>query len=128
MVMSISGRQLLWIAFIACASLGAALGLRYLLVENPKTQEVCQLGAAGMGCTAVRFLIALFQYSVFGWIALIAAALNLLRPSLLVFGIGVAATSFGLVMYNAGLAAFGLALLLLTPARLSQGTASMPGQ
>jgi hypothetical protein len=126
--MSFSRRQLVWIAFVACASLGAALILRYLLVENPKIQEVCQLGAAGIGCTTLRFLIALFQYSVFGWIALIAAALNLFRPSPLVFSIAVAATSFGLIMYNAGLAAFGLALLLLTPARISRSTASMQGQ
>jgi hypothetical protein len=126
--MSFSRRQLLWVAFIACASFSAALCLRYLLVENPKTQEVCQLGAAGLGCAALRLLIALFQYSVFGWIALTAAALNLFRPSLLVFSIAVAATSLGLIMYNAGLAAFALALLLLTPARLSRGKACMPGQ
>jgi hypothetical protein len=126
--MSLPRRQLLWIAFIAAASFGAALCLRYLVVENPRTQEFCQLGAAGLGCMALRLLIALFQYSVFGWIALIAAALNLFRPSLLVFSIALAATSFGLIMYNAGLAAFGLPLLLLTPARLSRGTASLPRQ
>ena len=126
--MNLTRRQALWIVSIACVSFAVALRLRHLVVENPTIQEKCQLGAAGAGCTALRLLIVFFQYSVFGWIALIAAALNLFRPSLLVFSIGVAATSFGLIMYNAGLAAFGLALLLLTPARLSRGTASMPGQ
>ena len=126
--MSFSRRQVLSIAFIACSSFAIALCLRYLVVENPKLQEICQLGAPGVGCCALRVLIALFQWSVFGWIALIAAALNLLRPSVLVFSIAVSATSLALIMYNAGLAAFALALLLLAPARLSRGTASLPRQ
>ena len=126
--MSSSRRQALWVAFVACVFFGAALCLRYLLIENPKTTETCQGGAAGLRCEFVRILISLFQYSVFGWVAIIAAALNLVRPSLWIFSIAAAATGFGLVLYNAGLAAFALALLLLSLARVSPGAASMPRQ
>jgi hypothetical protein len=126
--MSSSRRQALWVAFVACVFFGAALCLRYLLIENPKTTETCQGGAAGLRCEFARTLISLFQYSVFGWVATIAAALNLVRPSLWIFSIAAAATSFGLVLYNAGLAAFAVALLLLSLARVSPGAASMPGE
>jgi hypothetical protein len=123
-----SRRKSVFVVLIACVFFGAALCLRYLLIENPKTTETCQGGAAGLRCEFARTLISLFQYSVFGWVATIAAALNLVRPSLWIFSIAAAATSFGLVLYNAGLAAFAVALLLLSLARVSPGAASMPGQ
>ena len=126
--MSSSRRQALWVAFVACVFFGAALCLRYLLIENPKTTETCQGGAAGLRCEFVRTLISLFQYSVFGWVAIIAATLNLIRPSLWIFSIAAAATGFGLILYNAGLAALAVALLLLSLARVSPGAASMPGE
>ena len=126
--MSSSWRQVLWVAFVACVFFGAALCLRYLLIENPNTTEMCQEGAAGLRCEFARTLISLFQYSAFGLVATIAAALNLVRPSLWIFSIAAAATGFGLVLYNAGLAAFAVALLLLSLARVSPGAASMPGQ
>ena len=116
----------MFVAVVACVFFGAALCLRYLLIENPKTTETCQGAAAGLRCELVRTLISLFQYSVFGWAAIVAAALNLIRPSLWLFSIAAAATSFGLILYNAGLAAFAVALLLLSLARVSPGAASMP--
>jgi hypothetical protein len=126
--MGFSRRQILWIACIASTSLALALCVRYLVVENPKISEMCEGWAPGWDCASRRAFICAFQYLLFGWIAVLAAALNLFRPSMPMLSIAVAATSWALVLYNAGLAALATALLLLSLARLPQGTASMPGQ
>ena len=57
------------------------------------------------------------HHSVFGWAALVIAALNLLRPSLVLFALALAAACFGVVLYNVGLAALAAGLLLLSLAR-----------
>jgi hypothetical protein len=126
--MDFSRRQILWIVCIASTSLAVALCVRYLVVENPKISEMCEGWAPGWDCASRRAFISAFQYLLFGWIALFVAALNLFRPSMPMLSIAVAATSWALVLYNAGLAALATALLLLSLARLPQGTASMPGQ
>jgi len=46
-----------------------------------------------------------------------AALLNLLRPSVPLFAISLAAASFGIVMHNLGLSAFAGALLIVSLAR-----------
>jgi hypothetical protein len=68
-------------------------------------------------CTTFRLTIVLFEHSVFGWVALVAAALNLLRPSLVLVSLALAAAGFGLVLHNAGLAGLAVALLILSLAR-----------
>jgi len=62
-------------------------------------------------------VIDLFTYSVFGWFALIVAALNLLRPSLFLFGAALAAACYGIVLYNISLSALAGGLLVLSLAR-----------
>ena len=62
-------------------------------------------------------VILLFIRSVFGWTALIAAAINLVRPNAVVFGIGLVAAAMGLVLYNTRLSALAVPLLLLSLAR-----------
>jgi hypothetical protein len=61
--------------------------------------------------------IALFTYSAFGWAALVAAAVNLLRPSLVLFAIALAAACLGVVLYNVGLSSLAIGLLVLSFAR-----------
>ena len=53
----------------------------------------------------------------FGWIALIVAILNLLRPSMVLMSFALIPTSFGLVLHNTNLCGFAAALLLLSLAR-----------
>jgi hypothetical protein len=50
-------------------------------------------------------------------LALAAAILNLLRPSLVLTGIALAAAGFGIVLYNVALAGIAVALLILSLAR-----------
>ena len=49
--------------------------------------------------------------------ALIIAAINLLRPSLLLFGLALATACFGVVLYNVNLSALAVGLLVLSLAR-----------
>jgi hypothetical protein len=62
-------------------------------------------------------VIAFFNHSVFGWIALGAALLNLVRPAIALVAIALAAAGFGLVLHNADLSGLAVALLVLSLAR-----------
>ena len=59
----------------------------------------------------------LFTPSVFGAVALGAALLNLVRPSVLLCAVALIAAGFGLVLYNAALSALAVAVLILSLAR-----------
>jgi hypothetical protein len=62
-------------------------------------------------------VIVLSNHSVFGWVALGAAVLNLIRPSILLVAVALAAAAFGVVLHNANLAGLAAALLMLSLAR-----------
>jgi hypothetical protein len=77
----------------------------------------CQAGLTTWLCTTFRVVIALFNHSVFGWVALGAALLNLLRPAIPLVAIALAAAGFGLVLHNADLSGLAVALLVVSLAR-----------
>ena len=54
---------------------------------------------------------------VFGWVALIAAGVQLWRPNVVTFGTGVVFAILGLVLYNTRISALAAALLVLSLAR-----------
>jgi hypothetical protein len=112
-----SARAINWLLVIGFCSFGYALYLRYLAIEQSTVGLACDAGLRTWLCATRRVVAALFDHSVFGWLALAVAALNLLRPSLVLFAIALAATAFGLVLYNAGLAAVATGLLILSLAR-----------
>jgi hypothetical protein len=110
-------RQANWLIAIGLLSVGYALYLRYLGVEYTSVGLACQAGAQTWLCFTRKIVIALFTNSVFGFVALTAAILNLIRPSLVLLAIGLAAAGFGVVLYNVGLAALAAGLLILSLAR-----------
>jgi hypothetical protein len=112
-----TARQTNWLLVIGFLALGEALYLRYLAIEYATVALACQAGLQTWLCTTFRLVIALFNHSVFGWIALSAALLNLLRPSIILVSIGLAAAGFGLVLHNAGLSGLAVALLVVSLAR-----------
>ncbi len=112
-----SARQTNWLLMVGFAALGQALYLRYLAIEYAQVSLACQGGLDTWLCATFRLTIVLYNHAVFGWIALIAALLNLLRPSLVLVTIALVATGFGLVLHNAGLAGLAAALLMLSLAR-----------
>jgi hypothetical protein len=102
---------------IGFCALGYALYLRYLAIEQSTVGLACQAGLDSWLCSTRTVVTVLFRNSVFGWVALAAAILNLLRPSIALFALALAAGCFGVVLYNGALAGLGLALLVLSFAR-----------
>lgn len=111
------GRALAVLAAIGCAALAAGMYVRYMLIEQPSVGLVCQDGLATFSCALRAQAIALFTNSVFGVGAAIIAALNLLRPSLVLFAPALALAGLGIVLYNINMAALAVALLVLSLAR-----------
>src|SRR4051812_30149490 len=112
-----TARQLNWLLLVALLSLGEALYLRYLAIEYAPVSLACQAGLDTWLCATFRLTIVLFNHSAFGWVALGAALLNLLRPTIPLVALALAATAFGLVLHNANLAGLAAALLMLSLAR-----------
>jgi len=112
-----SARATNWLLIVGFCSIGYALYMRYLAIEQSTVGLACQAGLDTWLCSTRQITIVLFTYSVFGWFALIAAALNFLRPSLVLFAVALAAACCGVVLYNVGLSALAAGLLVLSLAR-----------
>ena len=112
-----TARQTNWLLLVGLLSLGEALYLRYLAIEYAQVSLACQGGLSTWLCTTFRLAIVLYNHSVFGWVALATALLNLVRPSIALILVALAATAFGLVLHNADLAGLAAALLILSLAR-----------
>ena len=112
-----TARQTNWILAVGFLSIGEALYLRYLAIENSTVSLACQAGLDTWLCGTFRLTIVLFNHQVFGAIALAAALLNLFRPSLVLVTLALAAAAFGIVLHNADLAALAAGILILSLAR-----------
>jgi len=108
---------------VGFCALGYALYMRYLAIEQSNVGLACDAGLNSWLCASRKILTVLFGYSVFGATALIVAVLNLIRPSLFLFAIALAATCMGVVLYNVGLAGLAAGLLVLSLARRAPATA-----
>ena len=106
-----------WLLIVGFLAVGEALYLRYLAIEYAPVSLACQAGLKTWLCTSFRLAIALYNYSVFGYVALVAALLNLVRPSIVPMTVALAAAGFGLVLHNADLSGLAVALLILSLAR-----------
>lgn len=112
-----SVRATRWLLIVGFLSLGYALYLRYLAVEYTPVGLACTAGLDSWLCFSRRIATALFTNSVFGFAALIVAALNLLRPSLVLFALALSLACFGIVLYNGGSSGLAAGLLVLSLAR-----------
>jgi hypothetical protein len=112
-----SARATNWLLIVAFASLGYALYLRYLAIEQSTVGIACNAGLDTWLCFSRRIAVALYTNSVFGISALIVAALNLLRPSMVLFAAALAVACFGVVLYNIALSSLAAGLLVLSLAR-----------
>ena len=112
-----TAHQTNWLVVIAFLSLGEALYLRYQAMENSVVSIACQGGLGTWLCATFRLAIVLYNHQVFGGIALGVALLNLIRPSLILFAVALAAAAFGVVMHNADLSALAAGVLILSFAR-----------
>lgn len=114
-----SARATNWLLIVGFCSIGSALYMRYFAVEQSSVGLACQTGLNTWLCTTREITIRLFTDSAFGWAALIVAVLNLVRPSIILFGIALAATCSGIVFYkyNVELSALAAGVLVLSFAR-----------
>jgi hypothetical protein len=112
-----------WLLIVGFLAVGEALYIRYLAIENAPVSLACQGGLQSWLCASFRLAIWLYSHSAFGGVTLAAAVLNLLRPSLVLVTVGLAAAGFGLVLHNADLSGLAAALLILSLARPAPATA-----
>jgi hypothetical protein len=112
-----TARQTNWLLIVGFLSVGEALYIRYMAIENTNVELACQAGLNTWLCSAFRLSIVLFNHDVFGGVALAAAVLNLIRPSIVLTSLALAAAGFGIVLHNAQLSALAAGLLILSLAR-----------
>ena len=112
-----SARQANWLLIVGFLSLGQALYLRYMAIENTNVSLGCQAGLSTWLCSTFFMTMTLFKYEVFGVVALAAALLNLLRPSIVLCSLALAAACFGIVLHNTDLSALAAAVLIISLAR-----------
>lgn len=112
-----SAASLNWVITIGFLALGYAIYLRYMVIEQTQIGLACDGGLKTWLCLSRTVVSAFFENEVFGWVSLGAATLAVIRPSLPLFTIGLAASAFGIVLHNAGLSGFAAALLILCFAR-----------
>jgi hypothetical protein len=112
-----SARALNWLLTLGFVSLGYALYMRYLVIEQSIVGQACDAGLNTWLCLMRKVTTGLFNHQVFGVVAVGAALLQLARPSLALFAIALVPTALGIVLYNVGLSAFAAALLITSFAR-----------
>jgi len=117
-----TARQTNWLLMIAFLSVGVALYVRYMAIENLNVELACQAGLRTWLCGVFHVSIALYSHYVFGAVALAAALLNVVRPSIVLVAVGLAAGGYGIVLHNPELSALAGGVLILSLARPAPAT------
>ncbi len=112
-----TARQLNVLIAIGLIALGYAIYVRYLMIEQAWVALSCEGGLTTWLCFTRGAVVMLFKHWVFGAAALAAAILHFIRPSLVLFGLGLVAAAFGIVLYNIGGSGIAVGLLILSFAR-----------
>jgi hypothetical protein len=112
-----SPRQIAWLFAVTTVSIGYALYLRHQVIEQSAIGIACELTPQTWLCMSRRAALTLFTPSVFGFVAIAASLLNLVRPSVALCSVALIAGGFGIVLYNVALSALAVALLILSLAR-----------
>jgi hypothetical protein len=112
-----TARQTNWLLIVAVLAVGEALYIRYMVAENSNAELACVAGLKTWLCGAFSLTTVLYHYEVLGAVALAAALLNLLRPSIVLVALSLAAAGFGVVQHNADLSALAAGVLILSLAR-----------
>ena len=115
--------QVQWLMVVGFVTLGYALYVRYLVIELSSVALACDAGLRTLPCSARALATVLFRNSVFGITALVIAALNFIRPSIVLLTVGLIAACLGIVLYNVVLAGLAIGLFILGFARPAPATA-----
>lgn len=109
--------QALLLGTLAATAIGYAYYVRFLAIEASAVSLACDAGRSSALCTSRTLALAFSQSSAFGGIALGAAVLNLIRPSIVLCTLASVSAGFGLVLYNTATSALAIAVLILSLAR-----------
>lgn len=112
-----TARQTNWLIVVVFLAVGEALYLRFMAIENSNVALACQAGLNTWLCGTYRLALTLFTREIFGSAALAVALLNLVRPSIVLVALGLAAAGFGLALHNTDLSGLAIAVLILSLAR-----------
>jgi hypothetical protein len=115
--------QVQWLLVVGFVTVGYALYLRYLAIEFSPAALACDAGLPTILCKTRALATSLFRNSVFGAVALVIAALHIIRPSIVLLTLGLIAAGFGIVLYNVVLSGIAIGLLILGFARPAPATA-----
>ena len=115
--------QVQFLLIVGFATVGYALYLRYLAVELSQVALACDAGLQTVLCKSRSVATYLFKNSVFGSVALVIAALHVIRPSIVLLTLGLIAAGLGIVLYNISLSGIAIGLLILGFARPAPATA-----
>lgn len=119
----LSPYQVQWLMVVGFVTIGYALYVRYLVIEFSTVALACDAGLRSLPCEARALSTVLFKNSVFGTVALVIAALNFIRPSIVLLTGALIAACLGIVLYNIALSGLALGLLILGFARPAPATA-----
>jgi len=112
-----TARQTNVLLVVAFLCLGEAMYLRYMVMENSTMSLACQGGLTTWLCDTYRLVNTLYPYQVFGGAALALALANVIRPSITLVAVALAAAAVGIVLHNADLSALAAGALILSLAR-----------
>jgi len=115
--------QVQFLLIVGFVTVGCALYLRYLAIEFSTVALACDAGLQTMICKMRLLATYLFKNSVFGVVALVIAALHVMRPSIVLLTGGLVAAGLGIVLYNISLSGIAIGLLILGFARPAPATA-----
>ncbi len=116
-------RSLNWLIPLAMGATGWALYMRYMMVEPALVRLACDAGLANAGCYTRSAVLVLMNFYVFGAIALAAAVVQLIAPSLTALAVGLVFSAFALVFHNEIAGALAAMMLILSFARPGPATA-----
>ena len=119
----LSPYQVQWLMVVGFVTIGYALYVRYFVIEFSTVALACDAGLQTLPCKARALATVLFKNSVFGLTALVIAALNFIRPSIVLLTVGLVAACFGIVLYNIVLSGLAIGLFILGFARPAPATA-----
>src|SRR5262250_1636993 len=107
-----TARELSVVIPMGLLALGSAFYMRYGVIQHTSTGLACDAGLATLLCTTRSATIVIYQHAGFGALALAAAVINLLRPRLVLFVLGIVAAALGIVLYNVVLSGLAIALII----------------
>jgi hypothetical protein len=119
----LSALQVQWLMVVGFMTVGYAIYLRYLAIENSQVALACDAGLQTWLCKTRLTATWLFRNNVFGGAAIVIAVLHVVRPSIVTLTAGLAMAGAGIVLYNVILSGLAVGLLILGFSRPAPATA-----